>query len=159
MCWVSFLSDETWCFLGHEQPIDLLINRTKISMYGEGNHSADRHMGKALKFLLQLLKLLLMKLINQLNHAPYSRWGWVTVRGFGQGAELGSLLPVTATPSADWSQWWLIRFTDTSHICITQTGKSLQSLPGHIAHELSDITIQRNLLISTLILLPAVTTN
>lgn len=43
-------------------------------------------------------------------------WLYVDV---GQGAELGSLLPVTATPSADWSQWWLIRFTDTSHIRIT----------------------------------------
>lgn len=32
-------------------------------MYGEGNHSADCHMGKSLKFLLQLLKLLLIKLI------------------------------------------------------------------------------------------------
>lgn len=155
MCWVSFLSDETWCFLGHEQPTDLLIYRTKISMYGEGNHSADCHMGKSLKFLLQLLKLLLIKLIVLLLPEEVE-WLYVDV---GQGAELGSLLPVTATPSADWSQWWLIRATDTSHICITQTGKPLQSLPGHIAHELSDITIQRNLLISTRILLPAVTTN
>lgn len=111
MCWLSFLSDETWCFLGHEQPTDLLLYRTKISMYGEGNHSADRHMGKALKFLLQLLKLLLIKWINQLNHATSSRRGCVTVRGCWSGCRIRK-----SAACDSHAQCWLITVvTDSLH--------------------------------------------
>lgn len=97
MCWVSFLSDETWCFLGHEQPTDLLIYRTKISMYGEGNHSWPH--GKIFEIFTSVIEII----AYQINRATSSRRGWVTVRGCWSGCQIGK-----SAACESHAQCWLI---------------------------------------------------